>query len=99
MHQVIGSETFHAPGCAAASVDGITLHRDPQTDEWVFDLTPGIDLLEVLHVLAAVQQHALQLLQKQMHALPAAAASQVNPQSEIMPLSAPLPTLNQYVPF
>lgn len=48
-------------------VESITLHRDPQTDEWVFDLSPGLDLLEVARVLSVVQQQALHLLQQQMH--------------------------------
>jgi hypothetical protein len=47
--------------------DAISLHRDPRTDEWVFDLSPGLDLLEVARVLSVVQQHALQLLQQQLH--------------------------------
>lgn len=47
--------------------DVVSLHRDPQTDEWVFDLSPGLDLLEIARVLSVVQQHALQLLQQQLH--------------------------------
>jgi hypothetical protein len=54
------------------AADAITLHRDPQTDEWVFDLSPGLDLLEVARVLSVVQQHALQLLQQQLQDSPKA---------------------------
>jgi len=55
--------------------DAISLHRDPQTDEWVFDLSPGLDLLEVARVLSVVQQHALQLLQQQLQNSPQTASS------------------------
>lgn len=57
-----------APADKNGSVESITLHRDPQTDEWVFDLSQGLDLLEVARVLSVVQQQALHLLQQQLHA-------------------------------
>lgn len=82
-----------APSCTcppAASGDHITLQRDPLTNEWIFDLSPGLDLLEVGRVLAVVQQHALELLQQQLHLqLTASAAPVLN-----MPI--PSPTPNQF---
>lgn len=71
----------------SAAVESITLHRDPQTDEWVFDLSPGLDLLEVARVLSVVQQQALHLLQQQLHA---AQAATNGPQA--LPTGTALPT-------
>jgi hypothetical protein len=73
-------------GCA----ESITLHRDPQTDEWVFDLSPGLDLLEVARVLSVVQQQALHLLQQQLHTTPAGGPP------GMPPLATATPTPNQF---
>lgn len=66
------------------TADAISLYRDPQTDEWVFDLSPGLDLLEVARVLSVVQQHALQLLQQQIHTPTAATAIAIGTPADVI---------------
>lgn len=87
---MIRSESVEKACEQRALADSITLHRDPQTDEWVFDLSPGLDLLEVARVLTVVQQQALHLLQQQLHT-----ASANGPQP-LPPVSTALPTPNSF---
>ena len=79
--------------------DSVSLHRDPETDEWVFDLSPGLDLLEIARVLSVVQQHALQLLQQQLHdgaAVNAAAKAAANASPMLMTNGLQDLTSNQF---
>ena len=81
MHQSIHQDSTHpAADVARAAAQSITLQRDPLSDEWVFDLSPGIDLLEVIRVLSVVQTRALELLQQQLQSdgSPSAAAHSVS---------------------
>ena len=44
----------------------ITITRDERSNEWVVELGPGLDLLEVIQVLNQVQHQAIEMMQEQM---------------------------------
>jgi hypothetical protein len=45
--------------------DRITVTRDSATGEWVLEMSPGLDLMEVARVVGVIQSRALELLQRQ----------------------------------
>lgn len=67
---------IHAPSLLSQSVvanrnshpDSIHLCREAQTDDWVLEFSPGLDLLEIVRVLNAVQARAMELLHTQVAA-------------------------------
>ena len=44
----------------------ITITRDEHANEWVVELGPGLDLLEVIQVLNQVQHQAIEMMQEQL---------------------------------
>lgn len=44
----------------------IMITRDDHSNEWVIELGPGLDLLEIVQVLNQVQHQAIELLQEQI---------------------------------
>lgn len=73
MHKSVLAETavksqVGKPCRKAPSLDPgrITITRDNKTNEWVVELGPGLDLLEIIQVLNQVQHQAIELMQEQL---------------------------------
>lgn len=55
-----------APKATSLKPGRITITRDDQSNEWVIELGPGLDLLEIIQVLNQVQHQAIELMQEQL---------------------------------
>lgn len=57
-----------SPGASQTSVvrEQITITRDERSNEWVVELGPRLDLLEVVQVLNQVQHQVIEMMQEQM---------------------------------
>lgn len=60
------AEDSHSPAGTGFVPGQITITRDDQSNEWVVELGPGLDLLEVIQVLNKVQHQAIELMQEQV---------------------------------
>jgi hypothetical protein len=56
----------------------ISIVRIPNSREWEFSFSPGLDLLEVARVISVVQGQAFELMQRQLHARGASTAPAVD---------------------
>lgn len=62
-HAVLGGGASPPPG---QDRETISITRDDRAHDWVIELSPGLDLLEVIQVLNAVQARAIEIVQEQI---------------------------------
>jgi hypothetical protein len=63
---VASAKSVQGTAGAAVGREQITITRDERSSEWVVELGPGLDLLEVIQVLNQVQHQAIELMQEQL---------------------------------
>lgn len=60
------AKNAHSPAGTGSARGQITITRDDQSHEWMVELGPGLDLLEIIQVLNQVQHQAIELMQEQI---------------------------------
>ena len=63
---VESAKSVQSTAGAAVVREQITITRDARSNEWVVELGPGLDLLEVIQVLNQVQHQAIEMMQEQL---------------------------------
>lgn len=55
-----------APDSGRGIAEQVTLTRAAGSGDWILDISPNLDLLEVARVLGVVQNQAIELMQQQL---------------------------------